>query len=140
MLLIRTRLQPSKIHGLGVFAAQPVKQGDMVWRFMPGFDQLIHPRLIEALDQDFVETYMQRCETTGLWLFCVDNARFINHADHPSTTPGLPLSNPGAFDVAARDLDVGDELTQDYRLGEAQPFRGFGRLPPFGAPFTTDVI
>lgn len=129
MLLIRTRLAPSPIHGLGVFAAEPVKKGGKVWRFVPGFDQLIDPRLIPALDSDFVNTYMQKCEVTSLWLLCVDNARFINHSDHASVIPGLPLSDPGAYDVAAHDLGIGDEITQDYRLGEAQPFRGFGVLP-----------
>jgi SET domain-containing protein len=38
MLLVRTRLAPSAIHGLGVFAAEPIARGAEVWRFTPGFD------------------------------------------------------------------------------------------------------
>ena len=57
MLLVKTRLGKSRIHGLGVFAAQPIRKGQPVWRFVEGFvrpfglAQPATPLLVEALEQ-----------------------------------------------------------------------------------------
>ena len=39
MLLVKTYLDKSRIHGLGVFAAQPICKGAKIWRFVYGFDR-----------------------------------------------------------------------------------------------------
>ncbi|HEY9586021.1 MAG TPA: hypothetical protein VJJ27_00060 [Candidatus Paceibacterota bacterium] len=39
MLLIKTKVKSSKIHGLGLFADQFIPEGTEIWRFTPGFDQ-----------------------------------------------------------------------------------------------------
>ena len=41
MLLVPTRVGPSAIQGLGLFAAVPLQRGEEVWRFAPGFDLLV---------------------------------------------------------------------------------------------------
>ena len=48
---------------------------------------------------------------TGLYVLCGDNGRYFNHSDTPTT-----ISNAISFgeDRAARDLELGDELTSDY--------------------------
>lgn len=43
MLLVPTFLSQSPIHGLGLFAAEPVSQGAVVWKFAPGFDLTVAP-------------------------------------------------------------------------------------------------
>ena len=42
-------------------------------------------------------------------MLCVDHAKFFNHADDPS------CDDDAHFTYAARDIEVGEELTSDYR-------------------------
>ena len=41
MFLIRTRIGPSRIHGVGVFALEAVPADAVVWRYDPAFDRII---------------------------------------------------------------------------------------------------
>ena len=43
MLLVKTYLDKSSIHGLGVFASQVIRKGTKVWRFVDGFDRVYSP-------------------------------------------------------------------------------------------------
>mgnify|MGYP000470418846 CR=1 FL=1 len=38
MLMVKTRIAPSRIAGIGVFADQDIPAGTVTWRFMPGYD------------------------------------------------------------------------------------------------------
>src|SRR5258708_3685748 len=40
MMLVRTYLSNSSIEGIGVFAADPIRKGDLIWRLDPKFDVL----------------------------------------------------------------------------------------------------
>ena len=46
MLLVRVRLAPSPLHGIGVFAVDPIPSGTEVWRFTPGLD--LDPGVLDA--------------------------------------------------------------------------------------------
>ncbi len=39
MLLVKTYLGKSRIHGLGVFAGQSIRKNAKIWRFVYGFDR-----------------------------------------------------------------------------------------------------
>jgi SET domain-containing protein len=39
MVLVKTKVKESPIHGLGLFADQFIPKGTEIWRFTPGFDQ-----------------------------------------------------------------------------------------------------
>jgi SET domain-containing protein len=115
MMMVDTELKPSPIHGAGVFLLQPVKKGDLIWRFDARIDRVYTPGEIAGLPehvQRFLQTYCTWHEQTGLYVLCGDNGRYFNHADAPST-----VSNAISFgeDRAARDLAAGEELTSDYR-------------------------
>ncbi len=43
MMLIRTRVAPSTIHGMGLFTVEPAVKGTPIWRFEPGFDHDFSP-------------------------------------------------------------------------------------------------
>lgn len=124
MLLVRTRLGQSAIHGLGVFASDPIPQGTRVWRMVPEFDRILPAAFaLGVCDRTFVERYMTLSPRTGEFELCVDNARFLNHSDEPNL-----IYPDGALDQfdAGRDIAAGEELTLDYRIGDAVPFSGFG--------------
>ena len=115
MMMVDTEIKPSPIHGTGVFLTQPVKKGDLIWRFDARIDRVYTPQEIEALPehvQRYLYTYCTWHEQTGLYVLCGDNGRYFNHSDAPST-----ISNAISFgeDRAARDLAAGEELTSDYR-------------------------
>ncbi len=38
MLLVKTKLGLSKIHGIGLFADENIKKGTIIWKFTPDFD------------------------------------------------------------------------------------------------------
>jgi len=111
MLLVKTRLDKSSIHGIGLFADQFIPKGTMVWRFEPGFDRLVPKREMEHLPgvaQDYLRTYAS--QEYEMYLIDGDNSRFTNHSDLPnlSTVGGLaPM-------IAACDIRAGEELTCNY--------------------------
>jgi SET domain-containing protein len=114
MLMVETVLKPSAIHGLGVFLAEAVPRGGLIWRFDSRIDRVYTADEIASLPghvQTYLRTYSTWHQPTGLYVLCGDNGRFFNHSADPST-----VSNAISFgeDHAARDLGAGDELTSDY--------------------------
>jgi uncharacterized protein len=129
MLLVRTRLGPSLIAGTGLFAAEPIKAGTVTWRFLAGFDQLFTTGQIRDLPEvarQSLETYTYLHGASGLLIYCLDNARFMNHADDPNTA-GVHAANAiEGYDIAIRDIEEGEELTCDYRSFDAHFERKIG--------------
>jgi hypothetical protein len=115
MLMVDTELRASDIQGVGVFLRQRVRKGQLIWRFDSRIDRIYGDAELASLTsaaQDFIRTYSTWHEGMGVWVLCGDNGRYFNHSDRPNT-----LSHGIAFgdDVAARDLEAGEELTSDYR-------------------------
>jgi hypothetical protein len=95
MLLVRTRIAPSPIHGLGLPAAEPIRRGTRVWRFTPGFDLDLDPSCLDVL----VPEQRQRLLHYGYidprlrrFILCCDDARFINHSNTPNIVPKCDTS------------------------------------------------
>ena len=40
MMMVETELRPSSIHGIGVFVTEPVRAGDLIWRFDSRIDRV----------------------------------------------------------------------------------------------------
>ena len=117
MLLVRTRLATSKIHGIGLFAEEFIAQGMITWKYLEGFDLRLRQSAIDELSESAkLQTlkYAYFDEQLGLYELCSDDARFFNHADDPNTR-SLALPSGEEVDVAIRDIRAGEELTCDYR-------------------------
>lgn len=116
MLMVETELRQSDIHGTGVFLLEPVRKGDLIWRFDSRIDRVYSEDDLASLPepmQRFLRTYSTWHEATRLWILCGDNGRHFNHSDTPNT---LSLGAGFGDDVAARDLPAGVELTTNYAL------------------------
>lgn len=118
MLLVRTRLGQSLIHGIGLFADEPIPKDAIIWRFNPNIDIRLRPEAIEELSfaaQEQMRRYSYREKHSGLYVLCGDDARFFNHSSTPNC---LDLYNGIDSDItiALRDIAPGEELTCDYAM------------------------
>lgn len=114
MMMVDTELRMSSIHGIGVFLLEPVKKGQLIWRFDSRMDRVYSEEDIKSLperSQRFMRMYSTYSDAVKLWVLCGDHGRHFNHSKTPTT-----VSDAIAFghDHAAFDLDVGTELTSDY--------------------------
>lgn len=113
MLLVPTRVAPSAIQGLGLFAADAVPEGREVWRFAPGFDLLVPLDDLAGLPaayRAYLDTYAYPSDAfPGRLVVSCDHAKFMNHATDPNVV-GRELSS-----FASRSIAAGEELTCDYR-------------------------
>src|SRR5262245_20445054 len=116
MLLVPTRIAPSPIHGIGLFAAVPISRGTAVWRFTTGFDLDLESTVVDRqpshfrnvlLHYGYIDARLER------YILCCDDARFINHSDDPNLRTAFEEDAHG-IDIACRDIDTGEEITIDY--------------------------
>jgi SET domain-containing protein len=122
MLMVKTRLGVSSIAGIGLFAEQDIPKGTQTWRFMRHFDRLLTEGEINSLPEParssiLDHTYLDA--TSGLFVLCADNARFMNHADEPNTAGVHERGAIEGYDIAIRDIRAGEEITCDYRTFDA---------------------
>jgi SET domain-containing protein len=129
MLLIKTRLGPSQIHGIGLFADEFIAAGAVTWSFLPGFDLRFPESILEQLSEPVREQfsrYSYRDPKSGLYEFCSDDARFFNHSDTPNTG-SIQEASGEEIDLALRDIEPGEELTCDYRTFDDEWEKKLGR-------------
>jgi SET domain-containing protein len=128
MMLVRVHVASSRIHGLGLFAAEAIPRGTPIWRFQPGFDHEFDPAQLAALPSpalEHVRWFGFVNSATGLATLSGDHACFMNHASAPNTgTVTAPTLAPTT--VALRDIAVGEELTCDYFAFDADAPRKLG--------------
>ena len=128
MLKVATKIGPSVIEGLGLFADQPIAPGTRVWVFEPDVDRCMPTSVLHgagAQQRAFLETYAWR-EGDMLFL-CCDDMRFLNHSPSPNLVAIRDGSAPlGVALVAARDIRAGEELTGDYSAYD-QDFSSYAR-------------
>jgi SET domain-containing protein len=138
MMLIRTRVAPSTIHGMGLFTVEPVLKGKPIWRFEPGFDHDFSPEQFAALPplaRDHTRWFCFVSKVDSHVILSGDHACFINHS--PKNNTGAPPNpRPPVTTVALRDLAAGEEITCDYWSYDADTSWKLGLVPrdaPLGA-------
>jgi uncharacterized protein len=124
MLMVRTRIGPSSISGIGLFANEHIPKGSLVWRFQPGLDLLFTEGEVATLSEPArrqFENYAFLDRKYGKFMLCGDDARFFNHSRTPNCDDSVSDST-----FALRDIFPGEELTVNYAdfYGnlEEQPF------------------
>lgn len=95
--------------GHGVFATARIPRGTITWVQDP-LDQVIdlstHPQY--ASYPPVLERYSFR-NARGQYVLCWDYGRFVNHSCEANClSPGLD------FEIAVRDIEAGEQLTNDY--------------------------
>lgn len=121
MLLVKTKIGPSKIHGIGLFAAQFIPKGTATWGFKSGFDLEVTGEGLRSLSESSRDQFLNYCYknyTNGKYVLCFDDARFMNHSDNPNIADSNPTDDY-AQDIATRDIFEGEELTYNYKKEDA---------------------
>jgi len=111
MLRVRTYLAASPIDGIGLFAAEPIPRGTIVWKLDERFDRAYDLHDIPADDRllhDMLARYGYRISEAPVVILCGDDARFMNHSAVANT------DEIGEMTIAVRDIPTGEEITCDY--------------------------
>lgn len=122
-----TEVRPSHIEGFGLFAKKLIPK-DTVWYHARQHDVLI---ITKDQYQTFTESYkpplnhtprllhqFNRCLLTyafynkqcDVLVFCLDNARYVNHSVNANSAGDTEQ----LFSRALRDIQPGEEITEDY--------------------------
>lgn len=121
MLFVKAIVAPSTIHGLGLFADEPIANGTVVSCWTAEWDRVYSQDLLAEYPPTavgFIEHFGWL--KNGLWYVSLDNSRFINHSNTPNTRDG----------VAIHDIPAGAEITEDYSYCEAWRTDASGRWEP----------
>lgn len=118
MLLIKGEVLLSKIHGLGLFATEPISKGSRIWQFSKLLDQEISEEIFSKLslaEQEYILFYGFLSKKTGKYHLSFDNVKFINHAENGNV--GIDISEQEEVEyplIATADIKLGEELLQNY--------------------------
>ena len=105
--------------GYGIVALKRIPQGTITWA-LDKLDRTFTPAQVAAMDelyQQVLDKYTYR-NAQGNYILCWDNARFVNHSSYSNC-----LTTAYEFEIAIRDIEAGEELTDDYGyLNLEEPF------------------
>jgi SET domain-containing protein len=107
MLLIKAIPKPGA-HGIGLFAAQDIPKGAIVWRF----DAAVDSAVPAAADGDLFYGYISR--QTGRLITPGVDGRHINHSGKPNLGTRYEDGVEEDINYALREIKEGEELTLDY--------------------------
>jgi len=96
--------------GFGVVATKPIPKGTITW-VQDELDRVFKPEEPEDFNpiaREQLEKYSFR-NSRGEHILCWDISKFVNHSFKSNC-----LSTSYNFEVAIRDIAVGEELTDDY--------------------------
>lgn len=113
MMLVKNYLGLSDIHGIGLFAGEPIKKGQRIWEFMPGLDVELPESALNS-PVGSIRSYLQRYtyphhRDEGKIILDGDHGRFMNHSESPNTDFRTP-----SVGIATQDIPEGAEITCNY--------------------------
>lgn len=130
MLLVKTKVASSPVHGLGLFADQFIPKGTRIWEFNASVDSRFDASRLEGLSEDEQDALLAHCYVnpgTNLYVLCGDDARYINHSDKPNAEDigyDEGLVNGEGITIAARDIQPGEEILSNYKAFDADARKG----------------
>ena len=148
--LFQYRVEKTGNKGLGVFARERIRQGSVVWRHVPGvftvFDERSFRARIETMSPAEVIyelTHVHAFEDfPGCLIRALDDGILINHSADPNLFTDNAAPTGTSFDVrsphylqevaaalvhdrfslmASRDIEIGEELANDYLADDDGP-------------------
>lgn len=124
MLRVKTSLNKSSVNGIGLFADQFIPKGTPTWEYDEKFDVAFSEEEISALPEFSKQIFLKYGyydDELSKFVLCADDQRFINHSSTNANIDSQPR-----IDVAARDIQPGEELLCDYTEYEQNWFERRG--------------
>ncbi|MDC6351590.1 SET domain-containing protein [Zeaxanthinibacter sp. PT1] len=107
--------------GHGVVATKLIPAGTITW-VLDDLDREFTPKQYQKMNapyKEILDIYTYR-NNKGNYILCWDNGRFVNHSFKANC-----LTTAYDFEIAIRDIQPGEQLTDDYGyLNIQSPFRG----------------
>lgn len=114
MIHISYKILSSKTHGIGLFADQDIKAGELIYSPSPLLDVDITQEQFENLtpsEQHEVKYYGYWNKRTQRWHVAFDAIRILNHS--PADIANVTQDDDMIM-TSKRDILSGEELLQDY--------------------------
>ncbi|MCX6793122.1 MAG: SET domain-containing protein [Candidatus Falkowbacteria bacterium] len=121
MIHIKYRLDKSSLHGIGLFAAEDIIKGALIYTPSPALDVNITQEQFDSLDEKEkaeIRWWGFFDEPTQKWHVDFDVSHFINHSTN--RTVAQDPNHSDAYLVAVKDVKAGEELTQNYLEFESE--------------------
>jgi uncharacterized protein len=118
---VYTRLRPSRIHGLGVFAIRDIPKGTYIFSDDESI-VWVDKKNVETLPKALKDVYEDFAVIKGDKYGCPESfdklttSWYLNHSDQPN----VAADDDYKF-YALRDIKTGEELTVDYRTYSERP-------------------
>lgn len=117
MVLVKTQLKQSPIHGVGVFADEFISKGTKIWEFTDGFDLKLNDNDVLNLPKK-LQIFMCKYGWTGtkskLSCLASDHGRFFNHSNDPNSLSRYVDNEIEVVTYAVKDINIGEEITDNY--------------------------
>lgn len=113
MMIVKNYVAASAIHGVGLFAAEDIAEGQVVYVYTLGVDIAMTREELVKFGPEFTRfmiIYAYEDMTTHDMVISIDNSRFMNHAADPNTA--WDAQNGWATRPIAKD----EEITCDYHV------------------------
>jgi SET domain-containing protein len=126
MLRVKTKVDKSSIHGLGLFADQFIPSGTVTWEYDEMVDIGLSKEVIEGLDDLNRKYLLHFCyfdKNLDKFVLCADSQRYINHSKDRQK---INIYSTPRKDVASKDIYPGEELLCDYALFDPEYFQRLG--------------
>jgi len=117
MILVKTKLESSNIHGIGCFADEDISKGTVIWTFTPNFDQEFPRDFVSKLSTPARAQFLKYAcvsKKTGNYILCSDDTRFFNHSEDNNVKNVSMEGFQEGVDIATKDIKKGEELLYDY--------------------------
>jgi uncharacterized protein len=115
MIHIKYLLDKSSRHGIGLFAGEDLNKGQLVYTDSPLLDVNITKDQFDSLDekeQKEIRYWGFWIEEDKVWHVDFDVSKFINHSYNATLTQDT--THKDAYLITTRDINKGEELTQNY--------------------------
>lgn len=121
MIHIKYTLDKSDKHGIGLFAAEDIQKGQVIYTASPLLDMNIAQEEFDSLDEKEKQEILWWGffdEPSQKWHVDFDVSKFTNHSYEATLTQDT--EHDEAYLVATRDIKAGEELTQNYLEFESE--------------------
>lgn len=117
MLTIKTYIDKSPIHGIGLFADEFIPKGTKIWEFTPNFDLKFTKEEINSFPfpiQEYLNKYAWLSKKSNKYCFSSDDGKYFNHSKNNNVQSYYTEDQEEVITYSLLDIEKGQELLDDY--------------------------